>query len=656
MTTAIRRVALVTLGLALGLGLDSHLDAAAGQEPALRLTSPMGRTGVAGTIRVVASLVSGSAGMPTHVRFQVDGRLLGDDTDGPPYDALWIDDNPFEPRTLSVEAEFASGMVLRDTRVLAPMPVSGSAEVRSIVVDTTVLDAQGRPVTDLLAAEFELREDSRLERLDIAAPQREPALFALLVDSSQSMASQGRNVRRAAGSLLTALAPEDSVVVAPFARGVLSVTGPTTDRRTALDAISAIAPSGGTAILDSLRAMAETLRPAQLRRAIVLMTDGYDEDSEAQGDAVIEALRDGGITLYVIGIGGIAGMSLKGEHLLTRMAAASGGRAWFPRDLRRLGGIYEAIVSDVHHKYLLVYTPSNQARDGTWRAIDIQVRRAGVTVRARPGYAAPSPSPIRASLEFSAVSLDQAAEALTAERLIVREQGVQQQIDVFEEAVLPVTIMLALDSSGSMRRSAAAAQQAAREFILALRPEDELGMLTFADVVSHIHAPTLQRDWSLKAVEGYVTGGGTALNDAVHEALTSVSAVKDGRRAIVLVTDGRDENASSNGPGSLRQWSEVLALLRSSEAVVYAVGVGSRVDRGRLQELADFSGGEAYFAADGTTLAANYGRIVDALRRRYVVGWESTNRTPGGGWRPVEITAGDRMVVRSRAGYFPPPE
>jgi VWFA-related protein len=227
-------------------------------------------------------------------------------------------------------------------------------------------------------------------------------------------------------------------------------------------------------------------------------------------------------------------------------------------------------------------------------------------------------------------------------------------VDTFQEAVLPVTFMLALDSSGSMTRSAERALEAARGFVMALRPEDRLGMIMFADRSEYVHSPMVQRDESIKAIDRYKAKGGTALYDAVYDSLAQVSDVR-GRRVVVVVTDGRDENAASNGPGSLRAWEDVLRKLEQTEATVYPVGVGTNVDRERLQELADRSGGSAYFPQDVGALAADYHKILDELRRRYVVGYESTNRARNGAWRKVEVKVRHRDVtIRSRGGYFAP--
>src|SRR5512139_3032727 len=107
--------------------------------------------------------------------------------------------------------------------------------------------------------------------------------------------------------------------------------------------------------------------------------------------------------------------------------------------------------------------------------------------------------------------------------------------------------MLALDSSGSMKNNSEKAKEAARNFVGSLRPEDEIGMIMFADKSNYIHSPTTRRDYSMEAIDKYKAEGGTALYDALYDSLAQVGSVKNGRRIVVVVTDGRDENNDSNG-------------------------------------------------------------------------------------------------------------
>jgi len=629
--------------------------------PTLRITSPLGRTGLPGTIRIVARLEGVTyprlaERKPVPIRFFVDNVLLSTDEDGAPYEASWVDDNPFEPRELRAEADLPIGGTLKTSITLNPLEITDTAEISSVAVDATVVDANGRFVNDLAARQFTLLEDGKPQSLDLAAQSREPALFTLLVDSSQSMQIRSAAVRATAVRLLASIAPADQVVVAPFSRTVTSVTGPTTDRGTVLDAIAAIHHRGGTAILDAVGETAMLLAGATRRKAVVLITDAYDENSESGYDTTIEKLKASAVTLYVIGVGGIAGVSYNGEGLLKRLCEETGGRAWFPRDDQQLGRAYEAMAGEVHQKYLLTYTPSNQRRDGAWRSIDVKIPGTDYRVRARKGYTAPMAPAVRASLEFAGIGPGQVPLSLTRDDLAVSEDGVAQSVDVFQEAVLPVTFMLALDASGSMKRSAGQARDAAREFVNAMRPEDRLGMILFSNKANLIHAPTEGREDSLKAVDGYVADGGTALYDALYDSLAQL-ATSEGRRAVVVVTDGRDENAPSTGPGSVRTWDEVLQKLEQTEATVYAVGIGSRVDRTRLEHLARKSGGAAYFPTTVSSLAADYHKILDEIRRRYIIGYESTNRNRDGGWRSVEIRTREKGVeIRSRGGYYAPPQ
>lgn len=625
-------------------------------QPSIQITSPLGRTGLPATIRIVARMRNVDAEDPIHVNFYVDGQLLASDADGPPFEANWNDDDPFTSRELMVHAEVAPGVAVADTVILKPLEFSEGVDIMSVALEASISNANGQLIRNLAVHDVELLEDGTAQAIDSFTGQREPALFALLVDSSQSMASRAAALRAGSRRLLDALGPEDEVLVTPFSRALLNITGPTSDRATILDAIAAIRPRGGTAILNALQDAARTLTTQSRRRAIVLLTDGYDEHSTARFDETVDVLRKTGITVYVIGIGGVAGISLKGEMFLSRLAEQTGGRAWFPLDNQLLARAYETLADDVRHRYLITYTPTNQRRDGSYRSILVKPRPPGLRVRARPGYTAPAPPPIRTALEFTAVGSGQLPVSLAREDIEVLEDGVPQTVDTFHDAVAPVTIMLALDASGSMTRSAARAQEAAREFIQAMRPEDELGMILFADRANYIHSPTRRREASLRAIESYAAGGGTALYDALYDSLAQIAAV-EGRRVVVVVTDGRDDNAASTGPGSVRRWDDVLRKLRETEATVYAVGIGSRVDHGRLRELADRSGGEAYFPEDVSALVVGYHKILDELRRRYVVGYVSSNANRDGGWRMVEIkVAAGGVAVRSRGGYDAPSE
>ena len=157
-----------------------------------------------------------------------------------------------------------------------------------------------------------------------------PTTFTLLVDGSQSMSRRIDMVRATASRLASKLRDGDMVVVAPFRLKIESVTGPTADAATIADAIAGIQATGGTAILDALASLPDYFARAEGRQVVILVTDGYDEHSRTKIEEAFKALQRIQATVYVVGIGGIAGISLRGEDLLRRVAKQMGGRAFFP--------------------------------------------------------------------------------------------------------------------------------------------------------------------------------------------------------------------------------------------------------------------------------------------------------------------------------------
>ena len=124
---------------------------------------------------------------------------------------------------------------------------------------------------------------------------------------------------------------------------------------------------------------------------------------------------------------------------------------------------------------------------------------------------------------------------------------------------------------------------------------------------------------------------------------------------MVVVTDGRDEDNAGTGPGSLRNFGEVVTLLRETGATLFAIGIGPQVARTPLETLARESGGRAYFPEDVSGLRNDYDRIVENLRRRFVLSYTSTNAARDGAWRTVDINpTSSEFVVVSRGGYVTP--
>ncbi len=637
-------------------GAAAHLSA--DESPsgvlAVHITSPLGRTGLAGPIRIVAQVQHAAKVHLQPVKIYVDDKLLGEAKDGPPFAVEWIDENPFEPRDIAAEACDEAGDCVHDAVHLDPLTVTERSGVSSVLLEASVQDQTGRYVGGLTAGDFRLTEDETAQTLDLVSADLVDSTYTLLIDCSQSMWRRLDFVQAAADRLVRRLRPNDQVIVAPFTKTIGTITGPTADRRTVTDAIASTRAAGGTAVMDALADLPRLLQGATGRQAVVLITDGYDENSTQSEEDALRAVKRAQATLFVVGIGGVAGISIKGERALRALAEQSGGRAFFPSREEELPRVHDLIVSDVQRRYLIGYTPTNQDDDGKWRRIGLATSTPGYAVRTRPGYFAPKPPAVRATLEFVAANRDGQPVQISANDLTIVEDGVPQQIDTFQEAVAPISIVLALDASGSMRQAADTVKDAARSFVESLRPGDELALLVFADNAIMVHDLTKNREWTMNGIDQYRTTGGTALNDALFDALGRLKRA-EGRRAIVVLTDGRDENGPGTAPGSRHALSDVLASVRDVDAAIYAIGLGPKVDRTVLERIARTSGGEPFFPATVEELAREYRRVVDHLRQRYVVSYLSTNARRDAQWRVVDIVARDpTLTVTTRGGYYAP--
>jgi VWFA-related protein len=158
----------------------------------------------------------------------------------------------------------------------------------------------------------------------------------------------------------------------------------------------------------------------------------------------------------------------------------------------------------------------------------------------------------------------------------------------------------------------------------------------------------------MQAIDKYVALGGTALYDALWGSFQTLKGTS-GRHAVVVLTDGRDENNPGTAPGSTHTLSEVLTLGKQVGVSVFAVALGTKVDTSVLDQLVNEFGGQTYLATDAEGLSDQFRRVVEDIRRRYVVSYTSTNSVHDGSWRTVEIVprAAGR-VVSTTGGYFAP--
>lgn len=248
----------------------------------------------------------------------------------------------------------------------------------------------------------------------------------------------------------------------------------------------------------------------------------------------------------------------------------------------------------------------------------------------------------------------------------VLEAGKPQQIAVFSSEPKPLHLTLLIDTSASMKDDdrIEIAREAAAGFVDALEPSDAAALVAFSDAPRLLSKPTADKKALSAELATVEAKGGTALYDAL---LAGVDLLKEieGKKAIILLSDGRDESADGLGPGSSHTFDEALDEVLRSETAVYAIGTGSKLEDEPdyehrrtvgeiLNTLAERSGGHAYFIKKASKLKEAYRRIEDELRHQYTLAYYPPG-DPGEGarWRPIEVRVSrPRARVTARAGYY----
>jgi len=276
---------------------------------------------------------------------------------------------------------------------------SFGAGVEVVNVDLAVTDTRDRPVTDLTGSELAVYEDGVPQELCLFTRERLPLSLTILLDGSSSMRPHMAVAQAAALRLIAALGPTDDAQVAQFTRRYSLLQDFTSDRVQLEAAVQKVEAHGETSLygglyiaLKQLAARKGTGKGEQSRRAVVVLTDGEDTSSLVSEEQLLELARRSEVSVYAIGLRGAptpAGPTVP-VFFLTTLARETGGRAWFPRALRELDGVYGRIGEELRTLYGLGYVSGNSRRDGKWRRIAVQARRENVLVRHRPGYYGPA--------------------------------------------------------------------------------------------------------------------------------------------------------------------------------------------------------------------------------------------------------------------------
>ncbi len=263
-----------------------------------------------------------------------------------------------------------------------------------VILNATVTDRQGGYVHKLSRADFKVLEDGREQTINFFSVEETPFAAAVLLDTSGSMESRVSLARAAAIRFLDGLRADDVASVYNFDSRIEQLQDFSPGRDLPPMAYT-LRSKGMTALNDAvLRAAQDLSARPEKRRAIVVLSDGADTKSAASADKALSAALAANATIYTVDMndpaapsGGVARMNAAGA--LKNFASKSGGQYVSTPGGRALGEAFTKIVEELSNQYTVGYRPSNRARDGRWRAIELKLSRGDLKVRTRTGYKAP---------------------------------------------------------------------------------------------------------------------------------------------------------------------------------------------------------------------------------------------------------------------------
>jgi Ca-activated chloride channel homolog len=248
---------------------------------------------------------------------------------------------------------------------------------------------------------------------------------------------------------------------------------------------------------------------------------------------------------------------------------------------------------------------------------------------------------------------------LKKENFVVKEDGLEQTISVFDkESALPVSIALAIDTSLSTRHDLPLEQASAKRFAHAiLRPVDALSVFGFSEAVSQATTYTADLKRIDEGIDHIRLGAATALFDAVYLASRSLNR-RQGRKVMVLITDGGDTISRIDYKGAARAAEEAEALVYSIIVVPIENSAGREIGgEHALIQLSEDTGGKYYYATSVTQLDDAFRQISDELRTQYLLAYYPSQRLSNSQFRRIQVGVSGpadatSYHVRHRAGYY----
>jgi Ca-activated chloride channel homolog len=265
-----------------------------------------------------------------------------------------------------------------------------------ITLTVTVTDTYGRYVSGLSKSAFTIFDNKEQQEISHFSDDDSPVSVGVIFDVSGSMS--GDKVKRARDALskfIQTSHDSDEYFLIAFNSRAQLLLDKTRDGNSVLNKLTFVETKSQTALYDACYLGIEKVqRGAHTKRALLLISDGQDNDSRYTFNELRKLLKESDVTLYAVGIlsGSDAGSSLgmEGQGILDELAGVSGGKAFFPRSSAEMDDIFEQIALELRHQYSIGYKPETFINDGKWHRVKVKVTPPRglprLFVRAKEGY------------------------------------------------------------------------------------------------------------------------------------------------------------------------------------------------------------------------------------------------------------------------------
>jgi Ca-activated chloride channel homolog len=276
-----------------------------------------------------------------------------------------------------------------------------NAETTLVLIPAAVTDPLNRFVLGLQKQDFHLFEDGTEQTIAHFSGEDAPLSLGLVFDTSGSMGAKLRTSRQAALRFLTTMNAQDEAFLIEFSDRADLAVGFTSQIEEIQNSLTAVQPGGLTAMLDAAEmALREMKKAKKPRKAILIISDGGDNNSRYSAAEIESLVRKAEVQVYAMGVfepsifPSLTKEEVSGPRLLSEIAEQTGGRAFSASDPNDLPNVAVRIGIELRNQYVLAYSPKNQKKDGKYRRVEVKVNQpAGISslkVHWRLGYYAPS--------------------------------------------------------------------------------------------------------------------------------------------------------------------------------------------------------------------------------------------------------------------------